>query len=64
MSSGGYAVFVRVFGRLRACRAGPRASPGAWACPVSRLLPIPGERPGRVKDRAKPGRRSRRRRRP
>ena len=28
-----------------ACRAGPRASPGGLGCPVSRLLPVPGERP-------------------
>src|SRR5271169_4059360 len=37
-----------------ACRAGPRASPGAWAFPVSRLLPIrvsgrTGQGPGRAR---------------
>ena len=38
--------------------------PGAWAFPVSRLLPIRVSGSARVKDRAGPGRRSRRRRRP
>ena len=36
----GLRVFVRFPDGYTACRAGPRASPGAWAFPVSRLLPI------------------------
>ena len=35
--------------------------PGAVVCPVPRLLPTWVSGPGRVKDRAEPGRRSRRR---
>ena len=47
------------FGRSRACRTGPRACCSAWGrgLPCSPAAAGPGERPGRVKDRAQPGRR-------
>ncbi len=63
MSSGDLQVFCPFSGRLGACWTGPRAwcgRPGAVVC----LFPAaagPGERLVGVKDRAEPGRRSRRR---
>ena len=45
MSSGGFAVFVRVPGRLQACPTGPRASPGGLSLPCFPAAADPGERP-------------------
>ena len=61
MSSGGFRVLSGFPDGYRACQTGPRASSGGWAFPVSRLLPIRVSGPVRVKDRAGPGRHSRRR---
>ena len=41
----GLRVFVRVSGRLRGMPGWPAGVPGGLGCPVSRLLPVPGERP-------------------
>jgi hypothetical protein len=63
VSSGGMQVFCQCSQRLRSCQTGPRAREcglGPWRA----LFPAaagPGERPGRVKDRAEPGRPRRRR---
>src|SRR6266516_1275425 len=60
----GFTGFCPCFGGVRGhagLARGPAAQPGAVVCPVSRLLPIRVSGPCGSKDRAQPGRRSRRR---
>ena len=64
MSSGGFAVFVRVPGRLQGMPDWPAGVPRGLGVPCFPAAADPGERPVRVKDRAGPGLRCRRRRRP